>query len=553
MLQSLSIQNFAIIEQLSVDFSSGMSVLTGETGAGKSIIIDAVSLLSGARSSSSFVRHGSDKAVLQALFDIENNSLVQELLKEYDLPNEDNQLIVYREMTTSGKGVVRINGILSSVSVLKRIMSPLIDIHGQHEHQQLMDESYHLNLLDTFASQTITPLLNDYQTKYRSYVLAKKHLKSLMLSQAQDDQKLVMLKQHLSEIGAFNPKNGEFESLTKELKVLLSHENTARAYSIVDDVLTNETSSTMDGINRALQALQSLDDDYSKSYVEILLDVLERLKELSKDVSKVLDHSSFDANRLEFVQSRLSQFDILREKYGDDVVAYYEQAQQELDVIENKDTHLAKAQEVFMIARDEALQSANVLSLERKRASEALSHAIHQQLSELYMEKVVFSADFKPVEKPKLTLSGYDEVSFMVSTNSGEPLKPLAKVASGGELSRLMLALKVIFSKQQGISTLIFDEIDTGVSGRVAQAIAQKMAVIGQNAQVLCVTHLPQVAAIATNHLFVSKLVDQTRTATKITTLTMAQREQEVAKMFAGDDLNENALAHARELLKKHS
>lgn len=548
MLQSVSIQNFAIIDDLTVDFNNGMSVLTGETGAGKSIIIDAVSLLAGSRGSSAFIRHGSEKATLQALFDIDDAPLVQTLMQELSIPNEDNQLMVYRELHSNGKSVVRLNGMLSNVSALKQLAQHLIDIHGQHEHQQLMDDMYHLQLLDSFSPLTIAPLLQDYRNGYVKYQQAKKTLKSLMLSQAQDDQKVVMLKQHIKDIETVQPKANEVEKLTRELKEMAQHEQYAKVVSAVDMMFHSEEHGVLEQLQNVLSQLQSVEDKTYHEHASRVMDVLETLKDTAKFATSELEKHQFDVARYEYIQTRLSQYDTLTEKYGD-VLAYYEVAKADLDKILNKDEHLASAQEAFVVARQNVLNAGLLLSKERQKQAELLAEKIHEQLADLYMDKVVFKVDFEVFDKPKITVNGLDNVSFMVATNSGEPLKPLAKVASGGELSRLMLALKVIFSKQQGIGTLIFDEIDTGVSGRVAHAIAQKIAAIGQVAQVLCVTHLPQVAAVATQHLFVSKHVNDNHTQTHITTLSMEQREKEVAKMFAGDVLNESALAHARELL----
>lgn len=550
MLQSISIQNFAIIESLIVDFKNGMSVLTGETGAGKSIIIDAVALLAGGRSSSTFVRHGSDKAVLQGLFDLDHAPSVQQLLDELSIPNEENQLLVYREIHANGKGVIRINGLLSTANVLKQLTRTLIDIHGQHEHQQLMDDTHHLNLLDQFGNTDVFMVLEAYQMAYAEYAQARKQLKSLMVSQAQDDQKVSLLKQHIKDIEAVAPQEGEAEALKKELTLLLQHEKYAKALHVVDKALSNEEHGALMQINQAVASLQLLEESSCVEKTTDLIGALETIKDVSKFVGSMLEKHQFDLARFEFVQHRLSQYDNLSEKYGD-VLSYYQTAKAELDTIDNKETYLAQAQEAFIRARENVLENGRKLTHVRQEKAVELSRTILEQLNDLYMKNVQFEAVFLESDKPKITANGLDDVTFMVSTNTGEPLKPLAKVASGGELSRLMLALKVIFSKQQGIGTLIFDEIDTGVSGRVAQSIAEKMYAIGTFAQVLSVSHLPQVAAIADHHLFVSKLSEADRTKTTITYLEHQERVVEVAKMFAGEDVNESALHHAELLVKK--
>ncbi|NEW62807.1 DNA repair protein RecN [Granulicatella sp. zg-ZJ] len=555
MLQTLSIQNFAIIEALTVDFSSGMTVLTGETGAGKSIIIDAVSLIVGARGSSEYIRFGQDKAILQGLFDIDNLIETQKMLEKHHIPYEDNQLMVYRELHKTGKNTIRINGILVTVSILKEIGSSLIDIHGQHEHQHLMDDTQHLFMLDVFGGQEVSKEMDRYRQLYQAYTSSRKTLKELMVSDKQDTNRISLLESQIKKIEKVNPKEYEDVQVEQTLKQIQEDVTRLRALTNVDMLLSDDNISVKELLSKAISELSLLGDAYH--HVDTVLnDVYEQVQTVSKDIAKALEIIEYDEETVKAFDDRLNELDQLKQSFGkqtiDEVRAYYDAIKLELDTLLNKDSYLQKAQQTFLKDRELLLESATVLSTLRKEKAMILEQSIHTQLSDLYMDKVMFKVHFKEhQDKVKFKANGIDDIEFLIATNIGEPLKPLAKVASGGELSRMMLALKTIFTKTQGISTVIFDEIDTGVSGRVSQAIANKMSLIAHDTQVLCISHLPQVAAIADHHLVVKKEIVEDRTKTYVSLLTIEERIVEIARMIAGDDITDTALLHAKDLLHK--
>lgn len=554
MLQSLHIKNFAIIEDLSVDFSKGMTVLTGETGAGKSIIIDAVSLIAGSRSSTDFIRYGCDKAIIQAVFYIENHQILAQL-QALAIDIEENTLIIYREIQQSKKNIIRINGVVVTLSQLKEIMRLIIDIHGQHEHQFLMDETRHLELLDNFANEKIASIKNEYTNAYQKYKIVRQQLKKMLKQDEVDHAKLNLLKRQIAEIQEVNPQPNEDIILEAELKKLLANQKSGESLDRLNRLFSDEEISINEFVKNSIYAIQDI-ADLSLNFENIqeqLVDIQDKVYEVSRLISYELDKVDFDPERLDVVEERLNALEKLKFNYGetiDDILNYYSQITKELDAIENKDMHLNQLQKEFIFHRDNVLSLGKNLSNKRQEFALLLEKEIKTQLADLYMDKVQFKVAFKKQEKVHITADGIDQVEFLIATNIGEPLKPLIKISSGGELSRMMLALKTIFTKNQHISTIIFDEIDTGVSGRVAQAIANKMSLIGQYIQVLCISHLPQVAAKANYHLFVNKEISNNRTYTSITQLGYQDRQYEIAKMIAGENVTTIALNHAKELLE---
>lgn len=557
MLQSIHIKDFAIIETLTVSFEQGMTVLTGETGAGKSIIIDALSLIIGGRGSSEFVRFGKEKAVLQGMFDLSNAPHVVHVLKDKGIDCEEDQIIITRELHKAGKSVVRINGMLTTLTVLKEIGQLLVDIHGQHEHQHLMDEKQHLHLLDRFAFDEIKDALEQYQLQYSVYSDQKKELKQLMEMEKNDTQRVSLLQRHIADIEKVAPKENEDVLLEEERQKLLNQHTEFQGLSKLDALLLHEEHGAERLLKEAAYTTQHLQSVDSKRYGHIasqLQDVTAILNDITKNIGGLFDGVSFDESRLQYIEERLAQLDTLKERYGEtihDVLMYYADCSQELDKIVNKDKYIVQAQQTFLSSHQLLKNHAETLSQLRQQHAKRLEDMVHAELQDLYMGQVRFQVQFNSGDdKNKLRFMGQDVVEFLVSTNAGEPLKPLVKVASGGEVSRMMLALKTIFTKNQLISTVVFDEIDTGVSGRVAQAIADKMSHIARTVQVLSITHLPQVAAKAQQHLFVEKQVMDDKTATQVRVLSTEERVHSVAHMFAGEDVTAAALEHARELLE---
>lgn len=555
MLQELSIQNFAIIPKLNISFQPGMTVLTGETGAGKSIIIDAVGLLTGGRGSQDFIREGADKAVLQGLIDVEPGQPITQLLDELGIPLEDNQLLIHRELHKSGRNVIRVNGSLVNATTLKEIGQHLVDIHGQNEHQELMQVERHLSLLDEYGKKTIGPVLEKYRAAYDTY----RSLESAFHKRQADEQawaqRLDMLSFQSKELADASLVEGEEEMLEAEYQELTNFQDVLAALSKAHEALDGDWDNNgLETISTAMSAMEDIEELSPKyaTLTEAVRGAYYELQEAASEILSVRDGLEFDEERLREVDDRLNLIRSLERKYGatiTDVLAHQAKVDAELAEMGGGEQSAAELAEQVEVAEQKARTLAEKLHELRLKAAKQLATKIHEQLSDLYMEKAVFSAHI--TELKELNATGLDAVEFYIQTNPGEGAKPLVKIASGGELSRMMLAMKTIFSREQGITSIIFDEVDTGVSGRVAQAIAEKIAVIGRYSQVLTITHLPQVAAVADNQYFIEKQVVGDRTETSIHTLSEDERVNEVARMLSGDELTDAAKENARDLIQR--
>ncbi|MER2227554.1 MAG: DNA repair protein RecN [Carnobacterium sp.] len=557
MLQELTIKDFAIIQDLNLSFNRGMTVLTGETGAGKSIIIDAVGLLAGGRGSSEFIRHGATKCVLEALFSLEGNSTTYKLLKDYDIDSEEDSVIIQRDIHRSGKNVCRINGRLVTIATLRLIGESIIDIHGQNEHQELMNPERHLNMLDHFGDQKLVMLKKNYQETYADYKKVKKAFDKWQNGEQELAQRLDMLQYQTNEIEMAELLDGEEEELLEEKNLLANYQKIMSALSMSYDALQGDEVNGIDLIGNAMTEMNSIEeiDEKYKILSEAISSSYFQLQEAASDILREMDQTAYDEDRLNEIEKRLESIKQLKRKYGDSIAeikAYYEKIAAELNQIMNRENHLTNMTKELSSLSEELIKRGSELSEKRRVVAKKIEQAIHEQLKELYMEKVVFEVQFfKPIQDFLSEVaheSGFDEVEFYIATNMGEPLKPLARVASGGELSRMMLAMKTIFSKSQGITSIIFDEVDTGVSGRVAQAIANKIYMVAVHSQVLCITHLPQVAAMADNHLYISKSVENDRTKTHVNSLVSLEKIEEIARMLAGTEITKLTLEHAKEL-----
>lgn len=557
MLKEISIKNFAIIERLSVNFETGMTVLTGETGAGKSIIIDAVGLLAGGRGSQHFIRTGANKSVLQGLFQVPKGGLTEQKLDEYGIDHSDDNVILQRELYRNGRNICRINGMLVNTNTLKQVGETLVDIYGQNEHQLLMQSDQHLHLLDEFVGNQIKPVLQQYQSKYAEYLKLKKQLENKNQNEKEWAQRLDMLKYQVDEIEKAELTNGEEEELISEKDRLNNFQTINESLSNgLNDIEGNETVSPLDMIGEAMSSIEDierLDNDFKK-ISENIKGAYYMLQDATGEISNQLDSLEFDENRLNEVQARLNTIFELKHKYGDSIgqiLQYFEKISRELhemEVEENTGNDLEKnlADCVLQLNKlGEELKSI------RHDGAQKLKAEIHQQLADLYMDKTEFEVRFSSLPKDTFNRFGIENVEFYIRTNPGESMQPLSKIASGGELSRIMLALKTIFSKLQGVTSIIFDEVDTGVSGRVAQAIADKIHGISIQSQALCITHLPQVAAMADHQYYISKHIDKEhRTETTIKLIKGEARVNELARMLAGTTVTKLTLEHAQELLK---
>lgn len=553
MLQELSIKNFAIIDTLQISFEQGMTVLTGETGAGKSIIIDAVGLLAGGRGSADFIRHGEDKTVIQGLFQMPESSQLASLMEEYGISYEPDQILLQRELSSSGKNVARVNGTIVTVSVLREIAAHLIDIHGQNEHQELMNPAKHLDLLDQFGDSELGRLIASYQDTYQTFIGVKQERDRLLLDEQQNIQRIDLLTFQISEIESANLQNdAEEEALIEERNLLANYQRILQGLTTLYNALEGEDGNGLDQIGVGLGAIERI-ESLSPTYQDLTKRISEayfQLQDVATTVRDEIDEMTYDEARLNEIEVRLELLKQLKRKYGssiEEIKDYYEKISLELDMISNKESYLEKLAKRYEAAEIDLYAKGRQLKTKRQKIAHNLETEIQEQLKALYMEKATFYVVFE--EEEVIHPDGLNALEFYIAPNVGEPPKPLAKIASGGELSRMMLAMKAIFTQNQEITSIIFDEVDTGVSGRVAQAIANKIHLVSEHSQVLCITHLPQVAAIADNHFYIEKDVVEERTFTHVFKIVGKKRTNEVARMLAGTEITELSLAHAEELL----
>ena len=552
MLQELRIKDFAIIEEADIDFQAGMTVLTGETGAGKWTIIDALGLLAGGRGSVDFIRKGAAKAVLQGQFVLPASAPVFQILDDLGIDHEDQTLILQRDLYQAGRNVCRINGVLVNLTSLRKVGEMLIDIHGQNEHQSLMRPETHLSLLDEYDHH-LRDELRRYQDAYQQYRKLKTTLEKREANEKEWAQRLDILQFQLNEIESAQLVPHEEEKLVEEKDQLDNYQTIHDALENCYQALMGENVDVIGQLGTTMDELEKISDlssDLNGIY-EKVSDAFYNLQDVSHEINNQLDSMEWDENRLDQIEQRLDLIHQLKRKYGDSVqqvIDYGQKIKQELAEMQDSAESSEEQEKAVKAAYDTAYRLAQTLSSHRHQAAHELEKAIHHQLSALYMDKAVFKVKFSGSQE--LTSTGLDDVEFYIQTNPGESMGPLAKIASGGELSRIMLALKTIFSQQQGVTSIIFDEVDTGVSGRVAQAIAEKISQISRNSQVLCISHLPQVAAIADHHYFISKKVIDGRTETSVQKLTAQTRIREIARMLSGSEITELTLKHADELIQ---
>ena len=548
MLEVLHIENIAIIEEADIRFEAGFNALTGETGAGKSIVIDALSAVLGQRTSRELIRTGADKAFVSAIFSGVEPSLLAEL---GITPEEDGSLLLQREIHSDGKSVCRIGGRPVTVGQLKALGSRLLNIHGQHDGQQLLDEEEHLRFLDSFGRTE--SLFNAYTEKYNRFTEIQRKMQSLQMDESEKARRVDTLTYQIGELERAQLRAGEEEELSARRNLLRNAEKFISAVSEADYALNGDDSG--DGAlgllrraQDAIGAVRHLDDGYAALYQR-----LEALYSEAYDVAATVEdrRESFDfsPNELDEVESRMDQLYRLKKKYGpsvEDMLAYLERCRAELEQIEYAGDTLIRLERELAKAEQAALDAAERLSQGRRQAAEQLSAQILEELRQLDMGKIRFAADM--AEKP-LGPDGIDQVRFLMSANVGEELRPIHKIASGGELARIMLAMKNVLSEQDMVGTMVFDEVDTGVSGRAAQKVAEKMARISRRKQVLCVTHLPQLAAMADTHFSVEKGEKNGRTYTAVQRLDREQRRQELARLTGGSHVSQIMLDGAEELL----
>ncbi|EFU75046.1 DNA repair protein RecN [Enterococcus italicus] len=554
MLIEMTIENFAIIESLTLSFHEGMTTLTGETGAGKSIIIDALGLLAGSRASVDVIRQGADRCHLEGVFDWPKNPQFFALMQELLVNQEEDYLVVQRDIALNGKSICRVNGHVMTLANLKRIGRFLVDIQGQNEHQSLLQADQHQRLLDEFGGSDFQLALTEYKALYKEWQALAKTVLSRKKNEQSYVQRLDMLRYQVDEIEQAELVSGEEESLSEERDKLLNFQKIVDAFASVHQLLSTDDHGVLDNVSLAANELESV-ASFGKEYEllsESLTTVYYQLQDVAADLSRQMDLLEFDEQRLHQIEDRLEIIHQLKRKYGESVefiLAYYEKISLELLETAQSDGQLDQLESLLKEKEEQVAKKAAILHENRKEISRRLEKAIMNELRELYMEHTQFAVRFEALSQGYNEF-GKDDVLFYLSANPGEPLRPLEKVASGGEISRILLALKTVFSTSQELTSIVFDEVDTGVSGRVAQAIAEKISQIGRRSQVLCITHLPQVAAFADFQYFISKTVQNNRTKTTVVELTKEERVEEIARMLAGAEVTTLTKEHAKELLR---
>lgn len=552
MLLEISIKNFAIIEEISLNFEKGMTVLTGETGAGKSIIIDAMNMMLGSRATTDVIRHGAPKAEIEGLFAVESNRHLTALFEEQGLEWTD-ELIIRREILQNGRSVSRINGQMVNLSVLKAVGQHLVDIHGQHDQEELMRSQLHITMLDEFGDAAFFQIKAAYRQTFEDYKRLRKQVVELQRNQQENKARIEMLEFQIAEIEAASLEVDEDVRLEQERQRLLNHKMIADTLTNAYTMLDAEEFSSLANVRSAMNDLESI-EEYDTSYKELssqLSETFYALEDITKRLEDVVDGLEFDGNRLMQVESRLDLIHSITRKYGGqvkDVLEYLAQITKEYGLLTGSDLSSEDLEKELKRLEKSLVTLAQDLSDQRHALAQALENEIQQELADLYMDKARFQVRFS---KAKFNREGNEAVEFYISTNPGEDFKPLVKVASGGELSRLMLAIKSAFSRKEGKTSIVFDEVDTGVSGRVAQAIAAKIHKIGQNGQVLAISHLPQVIAAADYQFYIEKISDEHSTVSTVRLLNREERIEEIAKMLAGEDLTEAARQQAEQLLKR--
>ena len=551
MLSNLKIENIAVIKKAVIDFKDGFNVMTGETGAGKSIIIDSLNAVLGERTSRELIRTGCDFAEVTALF-YDASDEVNSILNELDIPKEDDgAILVVRKMSPDGKNICKVNSVSVTVSMLKRLGKQLVNIHGQADNQTLLNEENHCSYIDRIAENEA--IFDRFSDSYKEYVSLKNQLASLNIDEEQKLRRMDMLDYQIAEIEAANVKIGEWDELREKqtlyrnIEKLSSVLSAAYAYLEGDDEAQGAVSLSFSALNK----LNSV-SDISKDISELSSTLEEKAYDLSaigEQVKDLLDSLDFDENSVALVEERLDVLYELSKKYGkteEDILNFYNNAVEERNSIENSDEIKRKLTAEVNTAYEKALENAKELSKTRIFAGNLFSKNVCEELRFLDMPSVRFAVDIKDCP---LCENGIDKVEFLLSANVGEDLKPLSKIASGGELSRIMLAIKSVLSEKDGISTLVFDEIDTGVSGSAAQKIAVKLKQVSHSHQVICVTHLAQIAAYADEHLFISKSEHDGQTYTELKSLSLDERKSELARIMGGFEVTSAMLESAEQML----
>ena len=560
MILSMRMQNIALIEHLTLEFGEGLHVMTGETGAGKSIVVDAVNLVLGGRADRDLIRTGTDKAWVEAVFDASGNREVEAWAQSQSIEDFDGTVTLYREITRTGRNLCRVCGLVMPVSQLREVAAMLMDVHGQHEGQFLMNSQFHLLFLDAAGGEDYQALLSRVDEAYEAFIANHRQYGRLVRENEKKQYRMESLKKSLDELKKAKLKAGEEEQLTAEKERFRPAEKIANAVQTSHRAISasEDSESVLSRVKEAADALRSLTglgEPYA-SLAQRCESAYYELEELGYELSSLAESGEFDPVRAELVETRLDLIRRMERKYGDtvpEILAEQERMQEEYDNFASMDQQLATmgAEHKRLLAGYRAL--ARELTAARHVLAESFESKMMEQLADLGMGSTVFRVSFalRPEGKVLMPQSvGDDVIEFMISPNPGEPLKPLSKIASGGELSRLMLAIKSLEAEKGGVGTMVFDEIDTGISGRMAQTVGEKMCMLGKNRQVICVTHLAQIAALGDHHYVVTKTVVNDQTGSTVMKLDEDGRTEEIARLVGGADEGESGRMHAKNMLE---
>ncbi|MCI8590617.1 MAG: DNA repair protein RecN [Clostridiales bacterium] len=556
MLLSLHIENIAVIKELDIDFSSGFNVLTGETGAGKSIIIDSINLIMGARADKEFIRAGEEKAIVSAVF-VQNDHRVLEQLQAYGLPHDTDEVMIYKELCSDGRTMTKINGRTVSVSALREIAKYLVTIHGQHDNQSLLKSETHILYLDAFAG--LQTQKEEYQSAYTQYMALKDKINKSRIDEQEKQRQIDVIRYQLSDIDAAKLKVGEEEALIETKKKIKDLDKINRSTSIVYKALyeNDKGVAAVLLIDKAEAALAAVKDhiEHSDELIDALTDIRASLEDIAYKVhAQAVSITGDPESMLTKIESRLAHIEKLQKKYGTtiaEILTYRESLQQRLDDLLGAEAQGEEMEKALLKIQNEAMRLAKSLSAQRAKAAKTLQEKIMDELAYLDMNKARFEAALRP--KEALGPDGLDEVEFLIATNIGEGMHPLSKIASGGELSRIMLGIKCVLASTDAVSLLIFDEIDTGISGRTSLKIGHKLKQLANDYQVICVTHSAQIASVAHAHYLISKEEREGRMYGHVKQLDMAGRADEIARIIGGAAITPAVLATAKELLKQGS
>lgn len=555
MLQTLSIKQFAIIDELEIHFSDGLTVLSGETGSGKSIIIDAIGQLIGMRASSDYVRHGEKKAIIEGIFDIDESKDVIHILHNLDIEIDEDFLLVKREIFSTGKSICRLNNQIVTLQDLRKVMQELLDIHGQHETQTLLKQKYHLKLLDDYAEDKYLSTKEKYKNVFNQYKSKTKELEELESADQALLQRLDLMKFQYEELEEASLKEGEIEQLEVDIRRIQNSEKLSMALNNAHVTLTDEHAIT-DRLYELSNHLQSIDDILPDKFSKLKEDIDQfyyTLEDAKHELYDEMSNTEFDEQMLNELESRMNLLNNLKRKYGKDInelITYKDKLQNEIDKIENYEESTSQLREEISQLYDEVMSKGKLLFKERRTVARTLRDHIVSEIQNLQMKDANLEISFQLLDKP--TIDGIEFVEFLISPNKGEPLKSLNKIASGGELSRIMLALKSIFVQSRGQTAILFDEVDSGVSGQAAQKMAEKMRDIAEYIQVICISHLPQVASMSDHHLLISKASNDDRTTTQVKELENDDKIDEIARMISGASVTELTRENAKEMISQN-